>query len=163
MPNFLDERLPLKFWDKCIPEPNSGCWLWTAALDGSGYGQIKWGDHGRRNPNAKTHRLAYQMLVGPIPAGLVIDHLCRTRCCCNPAHMEPVTAKMNTLRGESFAVANANKAACPSGHAYDDINTRWYQGRRYCRECLRLRCDTDEHRTQSRERQRRLRALKETA
>lgn len=160
--NFLDTRLPDRFWAKCIPEPNSGCWLWLASVDGSGYGHLK-GEGGRKAPTVKAHRVAYEALVGPIPRGLHIDHLCRVRTCCNPAHLEPVTNRVNVLRGVSFAATNVNKAVCPSGHAYDDVNTRWYQGRRYCRECLRLRCDTDEHRTASRERQRRKREKEQAA
>lgn len=101
---FGDKRLSHWFWDKCIPEPNSGCWLWLGRLR-RGYGRF-----------ARTgcHRYAYRKLVGAIPDGLQIDHLCRTTCCVNPAHLEAVTQRENTLRGEGVSARNARKAHCPS-------------------------------------------------
>jgi len=69
------------------------CWVWTGVLS-AGYGQI-W-DKGRMR---LVHRLMYELMVGPIPDGLVIDHLCRNPRCCNPAHIEPVTQKVNVKRG----------------------------------------------------------------
>ena len=80
------------------PEPNTGCWLWTAALK-NGYGRIT-----MMNPKRKTaaHRVSYEAFVGPIPEGLTLDHLCRVRCCVNPAHLEPVTMRENIMRGTSI-------------------------------------------------------------
>src|SRR5262249_49353562 len=87
MPNLsLKERIEAKI----IPEPNSGCFLWTGKLDVRGYARI-WhnrGDH-------IAHRLYYELKKGPIPEGLVLDHLCRVRCCVNPDHLEPVTNREN--------------------------------------------------------------------
>lgn len=76
------------------PEPNSGCWLWTGNLSDNGYGVVEVRDRRRR-----AHRVAYELVHGPIPSGLEPDHLCRVRCCINPAHLEPVTRQLNTLRG----------------------------------------------------------------
>lgn len=74
---------------------DSGCWIWEGCINkGTGYGYVT---RGRANTGA--HRWVYERLVGPIPDGLVIDHLCRVRACCNPAHMEPVTPGENTRRG----------------------------------------------------------------
>lgn len=91
--DFGDARLPDRFWDKVIPEPNTGCWLWTAYLDKQGYGQY--------NHNGKmqlAHRVVMSELVGPID-GLVSDHLCRTTACVNPLHLEGVDISTNTRRG----------------------------------------------------------------
>ena len=70
------------------------CWVWTGSRTGAGYGQV-WSRRGNRG----VHRIVYEQLVGPIPDGLVIDHLCRNRSCCNPAHLEPVTMAENVRRG----------------------------------------------------------------
>ncbi|WP_414654556.1 HNH endonuclease signature motif containing protein [Intrasporangium sp.] len=72
--------------------------------------------------------------MGPIPEGLVLDHLCRNRACCNPAHLEPVTIRENILRGEP-----ANRTHCPHGHAYTPENTRIDNNMRSCRTCIRER------------------------
>ena len=74
-------------------EPDE-CWPWLGGIDGRGYGCAAAGN-GRA---VKAHRLAYQLLVGPIPEGLELDHLCRNRVCCNPVHLEPVTHRENLRR-----------------------------------------------------------------
>lgn len=66
--------------------------------------------------NRFTHRLVYEMLVGPVPAGLELDHLCRNRACCNPSHLEPVTHQENTRRSEGPTAVNARKTRCKNGH-----------------------------------------------
>lgn len=71
-----------------------GCWEWTAAKAGQGYGYF-WKDGGLR----RIHRVVYEELRGPIPSGLDLDHTCRNRACCNPAHLEPVTRTVNLRRG----------------------------------------------------------------
>ena len=73
-----------------------GCWLWTGGRRG-GYGRIKLAETG----TVDAHRLSYEHHIGPIPDGLVIDHLCRNRSCINPAHLEPVTTAENIRRGEA--------------------------------------------------------------
>ena len=88
-----------RFCAKVSPEPNTGCWLWTGATV-RGYGQFWQGDR-----KILAHRFAYVNLVGLVPIGKELDHLCRVRCCCNPAHLEPVTRRENMLR----APANAPK------------------------------------------------------
>ncbi|MFI1942236.1 HNH endonuclease signature motif containing protein [Streptomyces purpureus] len=110
---------------------SGACWLWTKALDRHGYAEIK---IDRRHYLA--HRVSYELFVGPIPPGLVIDHLCRVRSCLNPAHLEPVTNRENVLRGEGLAAQNAAKAHCPQGHPYDEANTILRpSGSRRCRAC----------------------------
>ncbi len=90
--NFLDDRIPARFWANVIPEPNSGCWLWLGSLNG-GYGQII-----RDGKNIRAHRWTYEIAYGPMPSGLETDHLCRTRSCCNPLHLEAVTHQENMAR-----------------------------------------------------------------
>lgn len=109
-----------------------GCWLWTAQLDKGGYGKVKL--DGRP---WMAHRAAYTLLVGPIPAGLTLDHLCRVRNCVNPDHLEPVTLKENLMRGRTPAALNSAKTACPQGHPYDEHNTYRWRGRRMCKKCQR--------------------------
>ncbi len=114
------------------------CWLWTGGHIGGGYGQFNPGsriDNSRRK--AVAHRYAYELLVGPVPDGLELDHLCRVRPCCNPAHLEPVTHAENIARGLTVPAANLIKTECPAGHPYDEVNTYVHQGRRACKECRR--------------------------
>lgn len=74
-------------------EPMSGCWLWTRKLS-KGYGVLK-----VNGVRVSAHRTAYELLVGPIPSGLVVDHLCATSACVNPDHLEAVTIQENSRRG----------------------------------------------------------------
>lgn len=111
-----------------LAEDENGCHVWTGARSPSGYGHIAIGGRVRN-----VHRVAYELHVGPIPPGLVLDHLCRNRACANPAHLEPVTSGENTRRGEP-----AQRTHCPRGHAYDETNTyRTRTGGRACRACKR--------------------------
>jgi hypothetical protein len=141
-PDFGDARLPDRFWDKVSPEPNTGCWLWMAQLNDSGYGIFRMPRPGR-SYNARAHRLAFEALVEPIADELVCDHLCRTRACVNPAHLEPVTHKVNILRGEGPSAANSKVTVCVNGHPFTPENTflkrRGDRVRRECRQCNRDR------------------------
>jgi hypothetical protein len=112
----------------------SGCWEYAAeSRKGDSYRQVQLVEDGKRVLRY-AHRVMYEHLVGPIPDGMQLDHLCRNRMCVNPDHLEPVTARENTRR------ATALITACPSGHAYDDQNTALTpEGRRYCRECKRIK------------------------
>lgn len=123
------QRLPLKLQASISPEPNSGCWLWLAC-DAQGYGRVLY--NGRVE---QAHRLVYELLVGPIPPGLVTDHLCRTRCCVNPSHIELVTHRTNILRGTGVSARNVIKTACPLGHPYSGHNLVIDNGDRKCRLC----------------------------
>lgn len=115
-----------RFWSKV--DKSGECWEWTAGKYAWGYGQFSVG-----YKKIRAHRWAYEHLVGPIPEGLVIDHLCRNPPCVNPAHLEPVTGAENTRRG-----GNALKTHCPRGHEYDEANTRYCHGSRFCRACDRI-------------------------
>jgi hypothetical protein len=115
------------------PEPNTGCWLWLGFRDRQGYGHFGGPHTGLRG---LAHRLMYVLTHGPIPPGHMVDHRCRVRWCCNPAHLEAVTAAENNRRSGSPTALNMLKHACPQGHPYDDTNTwRDAQGRRKCRAC----------------------------
>jgi hypothetical protein len=84
----------------------------------------------------RAHRVAFEWLVGPVPKGLVLDHLCRNRGCVNPSHLEPVTQQVNTLRGAGPAARNANKAHCKWGHEFTPENTGVdKRGKRWCKTC----------------------------
>ena len=97
-----------RFDAKWTPEPNTGCWLWTGATTPGGYGRLTVGsqiDGTRRQ--VRAHRRSYERLVGPIPDGLDLDHLCRTPGCVNPEHLEPVTRRENIRRGYEARGATA--------------------------------------------------------
>ena len=107
------------------------CWEWTGATSG-GYGYLR-----QRGINHLAHRLIYELLVGPIPDGLVIDHLCRNRSCVNPGHLEPVAFQENVLRGTGVTAENAAKTHCKHGHEFTAANTipATALGGRKCRSC----------------------------
>ena len=106
-----DER----FWSKVDRNGRGGCWLWTASLNRYGYPNF-----GAVNGRPMAgHRYAYERLVGPIPAGLQLDHLCRVRRCVNPAHLEPVTPKENTRRGLRARMTHPLCPICSVLHAAD--------------------------------------------
>jgi hypothetical protein len=110
------------------------CHVWTGAKDRKGYGKFWW-----NGKTVKTHKLAFELKVRVLDAHEKLDHLCRVRACCNELHLEPVSNKVNTLRGESPTAKHARKTHCPKGHAYDSANTLVYVGKRYCRACHRER------------------------
>ena len=84
-----------------------------------------------------AHRIVYEALVGPIPEGMVLDHLCRNRPCASPAHLEPVDSRTNTLRGEGPTAKHAIKTHCPRGREHTPENTYSYKrGGRQCRTCV---------------------------
>jgi hypothetical protein len=126
--------LPDSIARRITVDPVSGCWIVGGYRDKDGYARI--GDRG-------AHRVVYELLEGPIPGGLTLDHVvalgCISRACCWPAHLEPVTSRTNTLRGRSFAAVNAAKTECDHGHPYDEANTYRWNGRRDCRACGRAR------------------------
>lgn len=88
-----DRRTPAeRFWAKV--DRSDDCWVWTGTGTPKGYGQFA--PHGK---HVYAHRFAYELLVGPIPEGMTIDHLCRNRGCVRPDHLEVVTRGENTRRG----------------------------------------------------------------
>lgn len=110
-----------------MPEPMSGCTLWMGGDNGLGYGLV-WHDGGMK----RAHRVAWELERGPVPNGLVLDHICRVRSCINPDHLRAITFRENVLCGEGPSAQQARRMTCPRGHAYD-IKTKG--GRRACRTC----------------------------
>lgn len=98
------------FWLRV--EPTGFCWDWKGSLTYQGYGQFSV----NRSKTVRAHRFAYELLVGEIPRGLVIDHLCRNRACVNPDHLLPVTSKHNVLVGFGPTAVNARRTHCTKGH-----------------------------------------------
>lgn len=116
-----------------VDKAESGCWLWTSALNNRGYGRF-----GLEGKMRLAHRLSYETFVGTIPAGLDLDHLCGVRSCVNPAHLEPVTHRENLRRGSGFAGENSRKSHCAHGHPLSGDNLYEHPTNgRYCRACKR--------------------------
>lgn len=118
----------IRFWNKV--EKTETCWIWKASDQGNGYGQF-W--TGKRVMVA--HKFLYELMKGPVPIGLVLDHLCRNRRCVNPDHLEIVTFKENLLRGK-FADGRFRRSNfCKNGHEYTVENTWRYPLGKKCRIC----------------------------
>ena len=133
------QRIEL-FWSKV--NKTSSCWLWTGAKNSKGYGRFSFVPKGRR---FAAHRIAYVLDGKTLTKDKTLDHLCRNPGCVNPAHLDPVSAVENVMRGTGFAPRNKAKTQCPKGHPYTTENT-YLSGKgdrhisRNCRECGRIRC-----------------------
>lgn len=108
-----------RFWS--FVDKSGDCWIWLGARNKN---------YGRFNIDQATpvwaHRFSYELLIGPIPSGLHLDHLCRNPPCVNPSHLEPVTVAQNLERsGMAPATVNSRKTHCPNGHEYAGDNVRW--------------------------------------
>lgn len=114
-----------RFWTKVDKNGPDGCWLWKAST------RRRYGRYDCEGKSHGAHRFAYELLVGPIPEGLTLDHLCRNTLCVNPAHLEPVTVRENILRGRD------SKTHCKNGHRLSGDNVLIRNGRRRCRACGR--------------------------
>lgn len=128
----IEELLPARFLSK-IKENEVGCWLWNGAINERGYGFLKVGsrtDNSRRT--VKAHRFAYETVVGPVPDGLELDHLCRNRSCVNPLHLEPVTHSENIRRGDT---STPKKPTCKRGHVFTGVSG----SQQRCNQCVRDR------------------------
>jgi hypothetical protein len=136
-PTMLTDAVMARVWRRLVIDATTGCLIWTGATDGSGYGQIKLDG---RAP--KVHRIVWVWANGrSVPDGLTLDHLCRVHACANPAHLEPVTHRTNTLRGQGLAADNARRTHCPRGHELTAGNLRPSRLARGCRACLA--CDRE--------------------
>lgn len=125
-----DQERIERFWSNVVEV--DGCWEWQGYRNRAGYGQITWSRQG-----ILAHRHAYALTYGPIPDGMVIDHLCRNPPCIRPDHMEPVTIAENSLRGKP----GIRPTHCPHGHPYvgDNVYYRFPERQRWpvCRVCAR--------------------------
>ena len=129
-----------RFWERVDRRGSDECWPWKGYVVISNEGKSRYGQFWNGERTVYAHRFAYELLVGPIPKGLTIDHVkargCTSTLCMNPAHMEPVTLKVNIMRSDSACAVHAKKTHCFRGHPFDDTNTYVRQkGGRVCRIC----------------------------
>jgi len=121
------ERFKSRFWKRV--QKSDGCWSWTGRILNGGYGQTSF-----MQREMQAHRAAFILSGKIIPHGLQLDHLCRNRRCVNPDHLEPVTSRINTLRGTGPSAQHAKKTHCPKGHPYSHLDS---YGRRVCELCIK--------------------------
>ena len=125
----MSESALIRFTNKYIIDPNTGCWLWTGVIHKNGYGSFKLG-----SLTQGAHIFSYEHYVGPVPNGLELDHIiCDTRPCCNYAHLRAVTHLENIRRGRSGEY-NRVKTHCKNGHEFTVENTVVGK-QRTCRTC----------------------------
>ena len=116
-----------------VETPDTHCWEWQWGKNHKGYGRI-WVE----GKNRIAHRVMYELHVGPIPEGLVIDHLCCNKACVNPGHLEVVTVAENNRRGDFEVGRGTAQTHCIHGHEFTPENTilrKGGNGRRDCRTC----------------------------
>ena len=137
-----DRNTPVEAWIKqLVVVDEMQCWNWPRSLNHKGYGQI-----GINGKVYRTHRVMFEIQHGLIQPGMMIDHLCRNRRCCNPDHLRAVTPRVNStenVAGHPWQL-EAAKTHCPAGHPYDAENTyvtRQTKGgvMRQCKTCRRIR------------------------
>ena len=118
-----------RFWAKANGSGVDTCWKWTSAFCRQGYGMFWMFGGGRL-----AHRVAYELMIGEIPEGLDLDHLCHQRDCVNPWHLEPVTRRVNVRRGEACRSTNTE---CANGHPWTEETKTLHHGSIECRICAR--------------------------
>ena len=119
-----------RFEDKYIPEPNTGCWLWLGSLKPDGYSRF--------NARISGHQASFSHWKGQVPEGKEIDHICRMRCCVNPAHLQAITHRENVAKSGAWEF-NTRKTHCPKGHPYSGNNLYVHGTNRQCLVCRRAR------------------------
>ena len=130
----MTRTLPLyALFMRRVDKQENGCWYWTGTKDRLGYGRVH---DARDHCQRLAHRIGYELFKGPIPEGLMLDHLCRNPSCVNPDHLEAVDAFTNQARGETLTARNLAKTHCPHGHPYSGENLMIKKdGTRACRTC----------------------------
>ena len=123
-----------RLWSRVAVGLPDECWPWLLSRR-DGYGILRFDRDGARLSTG-AHRAAYVSRRGAIPPGLVLDHLCRNRACCNPSHLEPVTNRENARRGD---LVGPRGRYCRHGHELAGDNLNLYSNgvhvRRVCRAC----------------------------
>jgi hypothetical protein len=125
----LTHKQENRFFKKVCKATPDQCWIWTGAKDARGYGSLT-----IDKKSYKAHRVSWAFFNGPIPAGLHLDHLCRRPSCVNPWHLEPVTCRVNFLRGEAPGARALRRDACDFGHPFSEYGVV-RSGRRLCGLC----------------------------
>jgi hypothetical protein len=130
----MDARREQRFWAKVDRRGSDECWSWLASM-ANGYGQFFAGS------NQRAHRIAFSLLVGPIPSGLELDHLCRNPICVNPAHLEPVSHAENLRRSPTVGRTGKRPKMthCPKGHPLEGSNLYVRPTGRRGRQCRMCR------------------------
>lgn len=124
-----------KFLSKINTSMAKECWDWTGFIDRDGYGKFHIGKLCRF-----THRISYEIFIKKIDDGMVIDHICRNRRCCNPDHLREVSVKINSLENSVSITANNNvKTHCINGHELTFDNLYIYGNHRRCKACIFIR------------------------
>lgn len=124
-------------------EIRPSCWNWRGSVnDGYAIFSVQC-DRKTKWKRYRAHRFIYELMRGPVPLGLVLDHLCRNRACVNPEHLEVVPNKVNVLRGVGLTAQNARKTHCKNGHEFTPANTRFIRPRgRGCKTCdAQIKCN----------------------
>lgn len=130
----------LRLERRSIVDPATGCRIWQGTCNQFGYGAITYKPPGVKVKTMAVHRLAYRLLVGPIPDGMQLDHTCRVRPCWEPTHLEVVTCRQNLIRGKTITARKATQTVCVRGHEFTPENTYIKpNGCRECRTCITLR------------------------
>lgn len=115
-----------RFEDKVFVSPD-GCWLWTGAINVDGYGKFA-----VKRVARLAHKVSYQLYIGDVPNGMVLDHLCRKRSCVNPKHLEPVTHTENCHRGSGTLKVcehGVGMSACKQG-CHNIYRKEWVSNRK---------------------------------
>jgi len=140
----MKKTVEQRFWEKVGSHDDPiKCWLWVGAISRSSHGGAKYGSFRVGDKMVSAHRLSYEMHHHvTIPEGMTIDHVkirgCTSTLCVNPNHLEVVTSRVNTLRGDTLQSLNAHKTCCVHGHVFNEENTYVYpSGYRACRACVR--------------------------
>lgn len=132
MGHVIPQRVVDRFWSRVTVSTTNECWEWKMSSGSHGYGQVGWSAQGR-NYMVLAHRVAYEIAKGPIPADLTVDHICRHRRCCNPAHLRLLTNLENARSN-----AQSLRTHCPLGHPYSGDNLGIRGRQRWCRQCMRI-------------------------
>lgn len=134
LPNVRPRRT-FEQWFTLVDQGANGCWPWPGPVNAQGYGT-----YGARGHS--VHRRVYELIIGPIPAGLHLDHICRNTRCIRPDHLDPVPPAVNVLRGVGSFAINSRKVVCKRGHSLTDpTNVRITKaGHRSCITCNKIRC-----------------------